>query len=381
MGKNKSTIGKIFSVILQVVIGIGAFIMFAFINSLSEIKGGTEIAIGFLFLIIVGYLYILLIGLLRKKSIIKEAKDYDQRKWYKKSKVWMSALFVLIFIISGLSVQANLISIIITIVLISLSLLTLIIPRITIPILVLYLLAEIVLVFTNGSLELTTVLPSLLIKGVYILLCIRVFLVANELNEGKKEKIISKNKEEKTLRELYTTSTKDEYSYPPKAWINKVIVWSLSVSLFVLIWIGVFSLLGFRINKDYFTYDENVCIADNWIGNMDYDGIDDCTYWARYNDLVKDRNIEEEWNEAKKSLSNCPQDCSDPTLVNYNKWKIFRGEEIECDFDPDFICNYSDYVDNIHFANKEYLKSKDRDMFLLNCAQEICKRPSLITVK
>lgn len=381
MGESKSTISKIFSTILKIVMGIGLFILYGIINSLSEINGGIEIGMVIVFLIVLGYIYMFLIALLTKESIIDETKDYGQRKWYKKSKVWVSTLFVLIGIISFLSVPTDWFSIIITIVLISLALLTLVIPRITIPILVLYLLADIFFSFTSGSISILIAIGSVLTKGAYILLSIRVFLVANKLREGKNEKITSKNIEKKTLRELYSTSTKEEYSYQPKSGINKIIIWSLSVSLFILIWIGVFSLLGFRINKDYFTYDENVCIADNWIGNKYHDGIDDCVYWARYNDLVKGRNLEEEWNQNKESLINCPEDCGIPNLNEYNEWMKRRGVEIECDLDPDFICDYSDYVDYVHHSNKDYLKSMNPDSFLIQCVQEICKRPSFVTVE
>ena len=61
MGKNKSKIGSIFSVILQVLLGIGAFIMYAIINSLSEIDGGIQIATGVVLIFIIVSLYIFLI--------------------------------------------------------------------------------------------------------------------------------------------------------------------------------------------------------------------------------------------------------------------------------------------------------------------------------
>lgn len=373
MEKNQSKIGKVLSTILQVIMGFGLLIAYAFINSLSEIKGGTDIAFGALFLIIIGYIYIFLIGLLTKDSIDEEYKNYEERKWYKKTRVWLSALFVLIFIISGLSVETNLISTVITIVLISIALLVLIIPRVTIPILVLYLLAEIGIGFIGGSVPILTALGSLLMKGAYILLCIRVFLVANKLNSGKKVLIISKKKEEKTLRDIYTPERKDVFPYQQKSGINKVIIWSLSVSLFILIWIGIFSLLGFRINKEYFTYDENVCITDNWIGNQYHDGIDDCVYWARYNDLIKNRDLKEEWDTQKESIINCPSTCTTEHIGNFF-YDI-------CDYGPDVICDYSDYVDYIHYTNKDYLKSTNRDSFFIQCANDICKRPPFITVK
>lgn len=373
MEKNKSKIGKVFSTILQVLMGFGLFIVYAFINSLSEIKGGMNIAFGALFLIIIGSIYIFLIGLLTKDSINEEVKNYDDRKWYKKTKVWLSALFVVIFIISGLSVETNLISTVITIVLISIALLILIIPRITIPILALYLLAEIVIGFIGGSIPILSALGSLLMKGAYILLCIRVFLVANKLNSGKKVLIISKKKEEKTLRDIYTPERKDDFPYQQRSGINKVIIWSLSVSLFILIWIGVFSLLGFRINKAYFTYDENVCIKDNWGANRYYDGIEDCVYWARYNDLIKNRDLKEEWDTQKESIINCPSTCTTEHIGS-----IFFDI---CDYGPDVICDYSDYVDYIHYTNKDYLKSTKRDSFLIICAEEVCKRPSFITIE
>ena len=127
-------------------------------------------------------------------------------------------------------------------------------------IIALYLLAEIVLVFSNGSIDLVTALSSLLIKGAYILLCIRVFLVANKLNDGIKIGIVSKNKEGQTLKDLYSTNQRNEYSYPQRSGINKVIIWGLSISLFILIWIGVFSLLGFRINKIQSIFFRSVCV-------------------------------------------------------------------------------------------------------------------------
>lgn len=157
--------------------------------------------------------------------------------------------------------------------------------------------------------------------------------------------------------------------------VSRFIIWGLSISLFILIWIGVFSLLGFRINKDYFTYDENICIKDNWIGNKYHDGIDDCIYWARYNDLTKDRNLEQEWNTNKDSLINCPSDCLTP-----KKYGIFYDIS-PCDYNPQVICDYSDYVDYIHFSNKDYLKSEKKDSFFQSCVNKICKRPSFITVK
>jgi len=381
MEKKQSKIGKVLSTIFQVIMGLGLLIVYAFINSLSEIKGGMVIATGAVFLIIIGYLYIFLIGLLTKESIDEEVKNYDERKWYKKTRVWLSALFVLIFIISGLSVETNLISTVITIVLISIALLILIIPRVTIPILVLYLLAEIVIGFMGGSVPILTALGSLLMKGAYILLCIRVFLVANKLNSGKKELIISKRKEEKTLRDIYTPERKDDFPYQQKTGINKVIIWSLSVSLFILIWIGIFSLLGFRINKEYFTYDENVCITDNWIGNKYYDGIDDCVYWARYNDLTAGRDLEEEWNDNENSLINCPAGCEkDLTYADFKSFTDYWEYSDSCE-DSSVICNFSDYIDYIHFSNKDYLKSEKRDSFFEACVNKICKRPSFITVK
>ena len=373
MGKNKSKIGSIFSVILQVLLGIGAFIMYAIINSLSEIDGGIQIATGIVLIFIIMSLYIFLITLLTKKSVETEVENYKEKKWNKKSKTWASILFVLIFIISAVSVETNLITSIISITLIALSVSMLFIPRIASLIIALYLLAEIVLAFSNGSIDLVTALSSLLIKGAYILLCIRVFLVANKLNDGIKIGIVSKNKEGQTLKDLYSTNQRNEYSYPQRSGINKVIIWGLSISLFILIWIGVFSLLGFRINKEYFTYDENICIADNWIGNKYHDGIDDCIYWARYNDLTAGRDLEQEWNTNKETLINCPSDCS-----TENFGKFFWDS---CDFDPSVICNYSDYVDYIHFSNKDYLKSEKRDSFFEACVNKICKRPSFITVK
>jgi len=230
MGKNKSKIKEVFSIIFRVLIGIGAFILYAFINSLSEIKGGTEISVSILFIFMIISLYIFLIKLLRKSSISKETENYCDRKWYHKSKTWASIIFVLIFSLSMLIIEKNIISISITSILIALSISMLFIPRIASPIIALYIITEIVLLFTNESLDLKTIILALLIRGAYLLLCIRVFLVANKLNHGKGLKTTPKKKGEKTLKELYA---------PKKNFITKKKVLLITPIVLILFSIGI----------------------------------------------------------------------------------------------------------------------------------------------
>ena len=229
---------------------------------------------------------------------------------------------------------------------------------------------------------------SILFSTTVLLILLNAYLVY------KDSKVKAKVKD-KTLKEIYEErfenekeAIKDEVSdrkapifskemsFTPRQ-SNTVITWSLAVSLFFLIWVGIFSLLGFRINKEYFSYDVNVCIEDNWVGNKYHDGIDDCVYWARYNDLISGRDLEAEWNNNKEDLKNCPDIC-----ISYKKKDTYEDlmRYLSCS-DPTIICDYSDYVDYVHNSNKDYLKSKDRDTFFNQCVDEYCKRPPLITVQ
>jgi hypothetical protein len=190
-----------------------------------------------------------------------------------------------------------------------------------------------------------------------------------------KEKGTKKDKKASpTLRELYSREI-EPIQKAEKPLLNKFLIWSLSISLFVLIWIGIFSLIGFKINKEYYTYNQDECIQENWIGRNN-EGIDDCTYWARYNDMIKGRNLEYEWDTYKGIVSNCPEKCLNKSNFN-DEWDYY----LECEVSPRIVCNYDDYIDLIHNENKDYLQSKRRDSFLLQCAEQYCKRPSLITIE
>ncbi len=243
---------------------------------------------------------------------------------------------------------------------------------------------------------------EILAKGlpiISILFSISVLLIllnAYLVYRGSKNKTRSSGK---TLREMYEEGEegRDERNLDqtylntkvvPKDVIplskgkdSKFIIWGLAVSIFFLIWVGIFTLLGFKVNKEYFSYDVNICLEDKWEGDKYNEGIDDCVYWARYNDLTKDRDLEREWNNGENSFINCPAGCEKE--LSYADFRSFTDywEYSESCEDSSVICNFSDYVDYIHYSNRDYLKSRNRDIFLNQCIEENCKRPPIIVVE
>lgn len=233
---------------------------------------------------------------------------------------------------------------------------------------------------------------SVLLTITVLLLLLNLYLLYRDMKAKREDK-------GKTLKEIFEptsdrentkgkdktdfkiNSTRENEIFLPRKQDNRLIFWMLGISLFFLIWVVIFTLLGFKVNKEYFSYDENICVEDRWEGDKYHKGIGDCVYWARYYDLTKDRDLESEWNNNQNSLINCPAGCEKG--LSYKDFRSFTDywEYSNSCEDSSVICNFSDYVDYIHYSNQDYLKSKDRDIFLNQCIEENCKRPSLFIVK
>lgn len=135
-------------------------------------------------------------------------------------------------------------------------------------------------------------------------------------------------------------------------------------TVFILLWAVILKVLGFEINKSYFTYSREACIE-----NVVWDDIEGCIFWSR-NDYLKNK---ERWaSQFVKDDKYC-----DEALRQYKvsgKRDVFTEYDMSVD-DPK--CRYSSFEHQKRLENWEYLTSDKKDNAYYSCLERLCPEEHL----
>ncbi|MBI2017445.1 hypothetical protein HYS92_00180 [Candidatus Daviesbacteria bacterium] len=152
--------------------------------------------------------------------------------------------------------------------------------------------------------------------------------------------------------------------------VLRVTVYSLfGLSLFILLWIVILRLLGFQLNKDFFTFNQQQCIEKEYPTYPNHSGIAGCVFWSRHDDLESKQN----WQALfQRDDAYCKQ------TYGYSDNTDFAGSlhrNLTEGRDPK--CNYEGIRQIKRNENWDYLISKDKDQFYYSCVEQLCPTQKL----
>ena len=137
--------------------------------------------------------------------------------------------------------------------------------------------------------------------------------------------------------------------------MKKMIFFLLAASGFILIWIIILRLLGFKFNKDYFSYNRNQCILNQ---QREVEG---CVFWSR-NDKLRDKDWK---NQFAFDFAHCVKYKNVPFPASLDEMGDPR-------------CELEAFYAQKREENWAYLTSKEHDLFFNDCANQFCPTERLL---
>jgi len=124
----------------------------------------------------------------------------------------------------------------------------------------------------------------------------------------------------------------------------------------------IMHLLGYKINKEYFAYDRERCIEEEYPTYYHHSGIEGCIFWMRNDYLEKKQS----W---RSQFSIDTEYCN--SKYNKNDFK----DKMDKMGDPK--CSYIGFKKLKRKENWDYLISEEKDDFYEYCVNQACPEPPL----
>jgi hypothetical protein len=150
--------------------------------------------------------------------------------------------------------------------------------------------------------------------------------------------------------------------------MKKIILITIGLLFIILLIVIIIRLLGYSLNKEYFSFNRQECIDREYPTYYHHSGIEGCIFWVRADYLEKSQEWAKQFvrdDEYCNQLSN-----NDDSSDGYKS--LFAGEYV----DPK--CSYSAFKDKKRKENWDYLISKDKDGIYEYCVEQSCPRPKLL---
>lgn len=155
--------------------------------------------------------------------------------------------------------------------------------------------------------------------------------------------------------------------------ISRILIYAIfGMTLLALLWVVIIRLLGFQLNREFFTFNKEQCIAKEYPTYYHHSGIEGCIFWSR-NDYLENR---ENW----KSLFHRDDQYCEQKYGLVNDPNLSFKEQLDLTFQEsrDPKCDYEGIKNQKRQENWQYLISKDKDQFYYSCVEQICPTKSLL---
>ncbi len=171
----------------------------------------------------------------------------------------------------------------------------------------------------------------------------------NKSKEEGEEKIKIKNKKIIYLKNIYFTF--------------------VGLSILVLIILAILTLLGYKFNKQFFSYSRQDCINQEYPTYYHHSGIAGCIFWMRQDYLKKEQSWESTFVKDEEYCKLQYNNSEEDDLNSYAN--LFQGEY------SDPKCTYSAYEKIKRNENWGYLVSKEEDGIYDYCVNQSCPKQPL----
>lgn len=186
------------------------------------------------------------------------------------------------------------------------------------------------------------------------------------------QKIYKQNHTKKTLESFKTQEVvnKSKFNY------KTLLIIVFACPLFLILCIVLFKLMGYEINKEYFTYSKDQCISQ-----ISKDELQHELYWERWDRLLKENDYVEEFKPdyayCQATYKGFKESCFDMRME-------FVYDESRQDFivpsslcDQDKKCSSSIYIYEKQKENWSYLTSESKDQFYWDYVNSKCPTQSI----
>lgn len=148
--------------------------------------------------------------------------------------------------------------------------------------------------------------------------------------------------------------------------MKKIIITTLGLLLIVLLALLIINLLGYHFNKQFFSFNRQQCVEQEYPTYYHHSGIEGCIFWMREDYLQKTQG----WrNLFKKDDVYCNQKYNNEN--NPSGLHFLSGEY------GDPKCEYEAFRTQKRNENWEYLVSTEKDGFYNYCVDKICPSPKM----
>ena len=141
----------------------------------------------------------------------------------------------------------------------------------------------------------------------------------------------------------------------------------IGILVLVFLSLQIVKLLGYKFNKEFFSYNQQECVDREMPTYYHHPGIEGCIFWVRNNYLEKQQNWQ---NDFQRDDTYCDEKYPEEyTRMNNRLYSLEESNDVRC--------SYSVFQDQKRKENWEYLISKEKDGIYYYCIEQICPNQPL----